>query len=416
MVKILQPTEPFYRQLWPSKARENHLPFLTSCKVRPRYFIMTSCVISALILISFLSSSKENGAQSTTLKQVVRNDIINQSSNNREAKIELINDHLLYKGKYPQHGDHVRDTESLPLRLCRVTTAGVKAPITSINEPIGVPYQCAGPSYEYFSKKLISFISKASKYGKDPEHWGRRSLPMPPNSSILFFGNSHTRQVFQSFMCQYQNEIMNVTRLLGADSKGSGIWDVRLPKNVTVFGVFNVPHVYSERWMELLTLSMNRSVDSVQVIVLGKFNTFNDSVNTTFAQLMKNMTTGTDADFERIRPPDLNAIAQVYSGPIVSVSMFSAADIERYQTTLNDTADLREGGRTNIHPINGREYVQYIGECATDKSDSVGTCSKDFGSTKSRGKNGHRCVGSSGGHPDLIAWDIIEACYRLLGS
>jgi hypothetical protein len=125
-------------------------------------------------------------------------------------------------------------------------------------------------------------------------------------------------------MCQYGNDIINATQLLNVDGKGSGIWDVRLRQNVTVYGVFNVPHVYSPRWPELLTKTLNiPSLDFVDALVLGHFNTLKESANTTFLLLMKKLTAGTDADFERIGPPEIDEITEVYSGPISAVGMFS---------------------------------------------------------------------------------------------
>jgi hypothetical protein len=301
-----------------------------------------------------------------------------------------------------------------PIRLCKVKTGRLNEPRKRINEPIGVPYQCAGPSYEYFSKRLMKLVSNPKTYGKNTTLWGRRSLPLPPNGTIMFFGNSHTRQVFQSLMCQYQEKIISATPLSQVDSKGNGVWEVRLQQNVTVFGVFNVHHVYSPRWVNLIEVTLNRSLDSFNVIVLGKFNGFQDSKGTSFAKLMKTLTAGTDADFERSRPPDVDALANVYSGPILAVSMFADHDVERTQDILRKVTTIQESGRDNIVFINGRAYVPEIGECATDKSDTVGTCSKDFRTAKNRGKNGHRCVGENGGHPDLVAWDVVEECYRLM--
>lgn len=301
-----------------------------------------------------------------------------------------------------------------PIRLCKVKTGRLNGPRKRINEPIGVPYQCAGPSYEHFSTRLMKLVSNPKTYGKNTTLWGRRSLPLPPNGTIMFFGNSHTRQVFQSLMCQYREEIVSATQLSKVDSKGNGVWDVRLQQNITVFGVFNVYHVYSPKWVDLIEATINRSLASFNVIVLGKFNGFKESKGTSFAKLMKTLTAGTDADFERSKPPDVDAVANVYSGPILAVSMFADHDVERTQNILEKIKAIQKGGRDNIVFIDGRAYVPWIGECATDKSDIVSSCSKDFQSGKKRGKNGHRCVGENGGHPDLVAWDVIEECYRLM--
>jgi len=307
------------------------------------------------------------------------------------------------------------DRKQEELQLCRIYIHPQQKKITPVNKPIEVPYQCDGPAYSNFSKQLIELASNPGEFGKDVAKWGRRrSTPVPPNSSVVFLGNSHMRQVFQTFMCQYQNDIRNITRLLNVDSKGSGIWDVRLEHNITVFGVFNVPHVYSPRWHELLTKSLNVSFNSIDALVLGKFNTFKESKKTSFLSLMKNLTAGTDSDFERTPPADINAIARVYSGPILSVSMFAAHDIKRHKGVLKKINEIKKvNGRSNIFPIDGRQYVPYLGECATDSSHVVGTCLSQSKKSK-RYKDGHRCVGNNGGHPDLIAWDIVEGFYRLL--
>jgi hypothetical protein len=323
----------------------------------------------------------------------------------------------LNKNNSATEWDNLADDEPLPPhRLCRVKINPLKNRRVHINEPIGVPYQCTGPPYERFSKRLMKLISNPSKYGKDPKEWGRRSLPLPPNGTVMFFGNSHTRQVFQSLMCQYQKEIISANPLLRVDSKGSGVWDVRLQKNITVFGVFNVPHVYSPRWTDLLSVSLNHSLDSIDVIVLGRFNGFAESKRTTFAKLMKIMTAGTDADFEGREPPDVEEVSKVYSGPILALSMFAHYDMKRARKVSKKIKKIQESDRINILAIDSRKYVQVLGECATDKSAIVSTCSKDFKSPKKRGMNGHRCVGEHGGHPDLVAWDIVEEFHRIIGK
>ena len=301
------------------------------------------------------------------------------------------------------------------LRLCRITIDPGQTNLTLINAPIGVLYQCAGPAYEKFSIQLLQLASNPAKYGKDPYNWGRRRTPIPPNSSAVFLGNSHTRQVFQSFMCQYGKDIADATLLQTVDNKGNGVWEVRLHQNITIYGAFNTPHFYSPRWSELLAESLNvDSLDSLDAVVLGHFNTFKESENTTFLTMMKNLTVGMDADFERISPPEIDDVAKVYSGPILSVSMFSEYDVRRHKQGLRKIKSLESSGRANIRAIDGRRYVPYLGECATDLGFGIGTCLSTDKSHLKRHVNGHRCVGRFGGHPDLISWDIAEAIYSLM--
>jgi len=45
-----------------------------------------------------------------------------------------------------------------------------------------------------------------------------------------------------------------------------------------------------------------QTLNDIDALVLGHFNTVKESMNSTFMRLMKNLTAGTDADFERIHP------------------------------------------------------------------------------------------------------------------
>ena len=69
--------------------------------------------------------------------------------------------------------------------------------------------------------------------------------------------------------------------------------------------------------------------------------------------------------------------------------------------------------RNNLRAIDARRYTSQLGECATDEGfQTVGTCLTD--NTNRWYQNGHRCFGAQGGHADLVAWDLIEAFYKLL--
>lgn len=297
------------------------------------------------------------------------------------------------------------------LRLCRIRIdPGQRIP-TKINLPIGVQFQCVGPDYEEFSEKLLELASNPGKYGKDPVNWGRRNTPIPPNSSALIMGNSHTRQVFAALMCQFGNEIINATQIRKIDERGNGAWAVNLRQNIFIYGVFNSPLVYSPRWAELLPEYLFiRSLDSLDVIVLGNFNAYHESANTTFLLLMKNLTAGTDADFERGSSPEVDDLANIYSGPILTVGMFNQHSESQFNTTVYKIKSLEKHGRRNIVAINARQYVSYIGECATDGVETIGTCINP----KLRRNPHHRCMGENGGHTDLVAWDIAEEIRNLL--
>jgi len=79
------------------------------------------------------------------------------------------------------------------------------------------------------------------------------------------------------------------------DGKGSGIVHVCLKENIIVYGVTNLPHVYSPGWSKLMRVSMKlQTLNDIDALVLGHFNTFKESINSTFMTLMKNLTAGTE--------------------------------------------------------------------------------------------------------------------------
>ena len=75
-----------------------------------------------------------------------------------------------------------------------------------------------------------------------------------------------------------------------------------------MYSVLNSYHVCSPRWEKLAEASLNRTLDSIDAIVSGKFNSYNDSKDTSIMNLMSILTVGTDADFERARPPNVEDV------------------------------------------------------------------------------------------------------------
>ena len=80
--------------------------------------------------------------------------------------------------------------------------------------------------------------------------------------------------------------------------------------------------------------------------------------------------------------------------------------------TISKTASLHLSRRTNLAVIDGRKYTRTLGECATDKGDTVGTCLTD--PNDPRYETGARCFGALGSHADLVAWDLVEAIYKVM--
>jgi hypothetical protein len=68
--------------------------------------------------------------------------------------------------------------------------------------------------------------------------------------------------------------------------------------------------------------------------------------------------------------------------------------------------------RTNLVAINARHYVHMLGECATNQTEIVGTCLMDVNHTYY--DKGERCIGTKGGHADLVVFDLIEGIYKAM--
>ena len=143
--------------------------------------------------------------------------------------------------------------------------------------------------------------------------------------------------------------------------------------------------------------------------VLGVFNTCNAEVNTTFATDMKGMLDEEDGvDCLNQEGPSLKEVAAVYSGPLVYVSMFATYRYKTYSQDRDDANKMRS--RSNLLYLDGRQYIRMDGmeECGSPKRDEMSDCVDDDDARRHH----HRCVGKFGGHPDLVAWDVVEFLYK----
>ena len=264
-------------------------------------------------------------------------------------------------------------------------------------------YQCIGDHYDEFADAMHTLAETL------PEPMGRRNFPAATNRDILVMGNSHTRQMIESLVCQYKNEVVqydgNVMR-----SNGTGSFKVSFANNSTILALNNNPLVYSPQWPKLIENLFGRPLNSYDGIVLGKFNTYEESIGTNFlatiTEALKDIQG--NIDFSKTKPPALRDVANVFDGPVVYVSMFArygnphlTANLQ-FIKTVNNT-------RHNLSTIYGRKYIDMMKmECGADAK-STGLCYEDSDKNVSREANSmHRCVGSQGGHPDLIAWEVAE--------
>jgi hypothetical protein len=286
-----------------------------------------------------------------------------------------------------------RQEALLSLHICRNST------LTFASQKLSIPYKCEGQEYEEFGQKLFLFADNTTGHGSK---WGRRPYPIPSGKTVLMFGNSHTRQVAHAMVCQYGAQVESYQP---CHCDCGEAFTVRFRNDAVLHVVTNCYIVYTNHWVSLLERALHQSLDSMDAMVLGKFNGWTSSQNTNFRRAMMNITTADNGtvDFEHIKPPNLDQVAAVYSGPIVTLTMFAQYAERDAAARLETVERSTVAGRTNLAYIYGRTYVERLGECAADGKTKVTVQCLDAPS--------HRCTGAYGGHADLVAWDVIEEIF-----
>lgn len=278
-----------------------------------------------------------------------------------------------------------------------------------------VLYQCGGEDYYEFHNSLQSLWSD-SLTGRP--FWGRRESPAPRNTNILVWGNSHTRQVVEAMLCQYEDEI--VDGYIGEEDEGDFLGWVQLEHNVTIFWVINTWHSYTgDRWPHVLETSVLQNVTKVaasngdritkladfDVLLVGKFNRMSTGANTEtsfYRSMYKNKKEHPELiDFEAATP-GLSQISSVFNGAVLGLIPF-APDVGFQRLMQTEAA---QSNRANVMVLDGRRHMDALGECAAMPKHDVGPCVNQT--------VGHRCAGAYGGHADVMVWDIVETLHRLL--
>lgn len=308
-----------------------------------------------------------------------------------------------------------RSTEQLlsSYKICRVPSS----------QSIG--YVCRGQEYNRFADNFEQFVIRTStESAASPTRssmWGKRSDPFPDGSITLVVGNSLTRQIFQSLPCQYDDNNTGGGGALvewidwTAQSNDIDImrrgtfYEGRFRNGAKIFLVTNHALFYSKKWLTYLQDLIKVPIENVDQLVVGHINHFMNAYNTSFMELMMEQTKKyDDANFETVSPPTLIDFANVYNGPIVGISMM--ADWSYYDQDYSEMKEQVEkisgtNQQRKIKLIHGRRYINELGECGTNSWKDIGSCQDS--------PDSHRCIGSRGGHPDLILWDMLEAVHDI---
>lgn len=290
-------------------------------------------------------------------------------------------------------------------------------------------YQCAGPPYEHFmNDHVFPFVLQRYEKTNTSLQWGKRPSLFPPtpvaaaapqNHSILIVGNSHTRQLAETLMCEYLDELQ-FSQKLAPPGSGQIMLQYQLTGNNTVWVVVNPAIVYSNQWQSNLERLMRfNSLSELDAIVLGMFNPYHNEFGKSsmwkgiirYGEQHPELNVNVTLHHHPFRLADL---ARIYKGPIIWASMFAEYGKYEHQRAVKDKAKFVH--RTNIQTINARRYIKDLKgvECGAYPVEHVSTCVDDPNDRKYR--NNHLCMGALGSYVDLIAWDVVEALWAALAK
>ena len=298
---------------------------------------------------------------------------------------EFVKDHLLFGSvQYPpalNQADDVRD--------------------------LRIPYFCEGPLYDEFGQAMRDFAHTQVEQGRKPPTWGRSELP--PNTNILIFGNSHTRQVGAQLAMQHELPLPYI-EIFDVQISGKMARRFDLGHNRSVFVVANSYVSFSKDWKFLLERQIQFKLQDLDAIVVSVWNSCTTYIQTTFAQEMLTWSEQIEGVDCRHNPgPTVADIAEEYDGPIAFISMFAKYRDDDIAVAKAQVEELQKT-RPKLEYLDARRYINEMGvECGAPKqADSLPDCDN----SEYSGEKYHRCVGLLGGHPDILAWDVTEFVWQ----
>jgi len=277
-----------------------------------------------------------------------------------------------------------------------------KSTVPLADTTLKMEYWCDGPHYNEFGKAMKSLAATL------PKPMGRRSVPLNANKHFLFTGNSHTQQMIYALVCQYSKEIVEYKTFRNVQKA----FRVRFRNNSTITSLTNSPIMYSPEWKTLLEKGGIR-LQSFDGIVLGKFNRYDESIDPAYIASMDKQLARVPGDIQYATAiaPVLSDVASVFDGPIVYVGMFAKYGLPEQRKSVNFIQTARDT-RDNLSVIDGRKYIEKMKmECGAQNTYLIGHCAETGDKTPGLLRpayNLHRCTGDQGGHPDLIAWEVVE--------
>lgn len=295
-----------------------------------------------------------------------------------------------------------------------------------------VRYTCQGNQYDQFVHRLHRQAQQWVEQGLRPPTWGRRPSPLPPNFRLLIIGNSHARQVGMALAGQGRggerrsDNITNVNQIRHIDpyhydkNQLHKLMAQRYAyaNNSTLYIVSNTVATYCPHplWKRALEEQIEASLDSMDAIVMGRFNSGNQLDGLFDEFLPSDYGCGADQP-----PPSMKQLVEVYNGPVGFLPMFGS----HYDKVAKESQRILQKLKTNksrktatFRPRLYVDLLQHKGGFETWLENMHGSKTIDKFApgqcVNSKTEAGHRCVGRGGGLPDLMAWDLSEFMYNLV--
>ena len=298
--------------------------------------------------------------------------------------------------------------------FCTKPTAGVPG---DEENHIDIWYQCRGPNYDAFSEKLDSFVDEMYEgtYRSKKPAWGHRFEPLPANKTILLFGNSHTRQIGQTLICQMGSEnIVDIERYDTDFIDPNMATRVTFRNGAKLYLVANSYAAYSPNWKRLLEKQIKVPLDIFDAIVLGRFNLAGGKVSaflTNQLEMETHFDPKDNVNIKKNKPPTARDIADAVDVPLVISSMFGRTQAWPFREDCKAMQEIWPTRNSAFLCLDCRKYIIKMNDEGASPSKLEVSDMVISGNMLNRL---HRCAGAKGGHVDLISWDVSEFLYKHL--
>jgi hypothetical protein len=299
------------------------------------------------------------------------------------------------------------------LRLCRFSPRMPQRglPPIQIFPNFNTYFQCEGPEYDKCAAAARAVARNSSHHHHASPTWSQPGVPLVrPGSSLLFIGNSHTRQIYETLVCQYQEDI------LSTDPWGSSVTlrnDIFLQSSINSPWHYDVTTNLTERFLS----ELGHFPNYYDAIILGDFNgdvfNYDFSLAYTRPESFYNVTvkSAAAANITLNGVLQLKHFAAIFNGPIIRLTggvLVNTTKVRNAQAEVQQVLQTTNKNKNDFVVLDASQYVPQVGICGHNQGGKIVVDAPVVGY--------HRCQGGKGGHPDLVAYDVVEALGQLLPS